>query len=139
MIKTYIPDPTTVESYTRRLFFHICLHSFSRSTAQVKPSDVFIDHSNHSALIQGKDGAYNVSLTQCTCFDFESRQLPCKHIYKLAFELGLLDNLPKLNHKAAKSFKDSIPDEIERFKEYYLNDAISIDKFAKIVAALQSK
>ena len=32
---------------------------------------------------------YLVSLESCTCRDFQSRRLPCKHMYKLAARLGL--------------------------------------------------
>ena len=33
---------------------------------------------------------YTTSLDMCTCPDFENRQLPCKHIFRLAEELGLI-------------------------------------------------
>ena len=32
---------------------------------------------------------YLVSLESCTCRDFELRQVPCKHMYKLASRAGL--------------------------------------------------
>jgi len=34
---------------------------------------------------------YFVSLDKCTCVDFQKRHKPCKHIYRLAFELGIFD------------------------------------------------
>lgn len=34
---------------------------------------------------------YNTSLSQCDCLDFQRRHLPCKHIYRLAMELGLIE------------------------------------------------
>lgn len=34
---------------------------------------------------------YFVSLDKCTCVDFQKRRKPCKHIYRLAFELGIFD------------------------------------------------
>lgn len=33
---------------------------------------------------------YNVSLTTCDCPDFRQHRLPCKHMYKLALELGIV-------------------------------------------------
>lgn len=36
------------------------------------------------------DTVYSVSLTECTCPDFQHRKLPCKHMYKLALELGIV-------------------------------------------------
>lgn len=34
---------------------------------------------------------YEVTLDFCTCGDYKRRQLPCKHIYRLAMELNLID------------------------------------------------
>lgn len=34
---------------------------------------------------------YDTSLSQCTCHDFQERRLPCKHIYRLAVELGVIE------------------------------------------------
>ncbi|MBQ3337721.1 MAG: hypothetical protein IJG80_09995 [Selenomonadaceae bacterium] len=34
---------------------------------------------------------YKVSLDHCTCVDFQRRLKPCKHMYRLAFELGAFD------------------------------------------------
>lgn len=34
---------------------------------------------------------YKTSLTSCTCVDFSYKQTPCKHILKLALEIGALD------------------------------------------------
>lgn len=106
---------------------------------RIKSENVTVDTSTQSAEIVGRDGTYDVTLESCTCYDFESRQLPCKHMYYLAHELGCLDDLPKINRKAAKAFKDNLPTEIERFRELYLSGAISGEKFNKIVNALTSK
>ena len=37
----------------------------------------------------GKIKNYDVSLGECTCMDFMRRRKPCKHIYRLAVELGI--------------------------------------------------
>ncbi len=34
---------------------------------------------------------YDTTLASCTCHDFEDRHLPCKHIYRLAAELGIIE------------------------------------------------
>jgi hypothetical protein len=106
---------------------------------RIKSENVTIDTDIQSAEIVGRDGTYNVTLDSCTCFDFEGRRLPCKHMYYLARELGYLDDLPKTNRKAVKAFKDNLPTEIERYKEFYFDGAISGEKFNKIVNALTSK
>lgn len=46
---------------------------------------------NASADIKGESGSiYHVTLSSCTCPDFTSRKKPCKHMYRLALELGAL-------------------------------------------------
>lgn len=105
---------------------------------RIKSENVDLDEESKTAVVTGRDGMYNVTLDSCTCYDFESRQLPCKHVYRLAHELGLLE-LPKANRKEAKAFKDNVQNDIEHYKQLYLNGAISIEKFNKIVNALLSK
>lgn len=106
---------------------------------RIKPENVTINATTQSAKIVGTDGIYDVTLNSCTCFDFYNRQMPCKHIYRLAYELGYLDDLPTQNRKAVKEFKNSLPAEIEHFKELYFKGAISGEKLNKIVNALTSK
>lgn len=49
---------------------------------------------------------YAVSLNSCTCVDFRKRHKPCKHIYRLAFELGLFDlDAAKINAQLAATPK----------------------------------
>lgn len=98
-------------------------------------SDVQIDIANSKAVISGRsEEPYLVTLDSCTCFDFASRNLPCKHVYRLAFELGFLEDLPTLNKKAAKSF--DFDAEISRFYTAYLSGVISAEKFVKIADAI---
>ncbi len=110
------------------------------STAmKIKESDIEINSEEQTAKINGSDGVYDVTLDSCTCKDFSIRQLPCKHIYRLASELNLVDELPTIDKVAAEEFKATIPDEIARFKTLYENGAISLEKLIKISNALSSK
>ena len=44
-----------------------------------------------SAMILGESGqVYQTSLHSCSCPDFQARHQPCKHMYRLALELGCL-------------------------------------------------
>lgn len=38
-----------------------------------------------------KNVTYKTTLERCTCPDFQHRNLPCKHMYKLAYLLGAID------------------------------------------------
>ena len=55
---------------------------------------------------------YSVTLENCTCVDFSRRQKPCKHMYRLAMDLGLFTADEKnLNKVKSKKF----------FRTYSLN------------------
>lgn len=56
--------------------------SFKQLNTENKSADVL----NHE-----KTKVYHTTLTSCTCPDFAERQLPCKHMYRLAEELGYFD------------------------------------------------
>ena len=57
----------------------------------IRPENIgTIDANTKTAEIYGSDGmAYAVSLSDCECVDYERRCLPCKHMIRLALELGL--------------------------------------------------
>lgn len=66
---------------------------------------------------------YDTTLSSCTCADFQERKLPCKHIYRLAKELGIIDivrrssfDKEKLENIKKSSDIDSEPDQIKRQK-----------------------
>ena len=52
----------------------------------------------------GKIKTYDVSLDGCTCVDFSRRHKPCKHMYRLATELGVFPV------DAPKNFQTPVPD-----------------------------
>lgn len=44
---------------------------------------------------QKNDETYKTTLTRCSCPDFKKRGVPCKHMYYLAMECGILGREPK--------------------------------------------
>ena len=50
---------------------------------------VSVDRAASTAKFGGTDSVHTACLTECSCVDFRTRKLPCKHIYRLASELGL--------------------------------------------------
>lgn len=52
-----------------------------------------INESDNSAVFKGSSSKYLTTLSNCNCRDFILRKLPCKHMYRLAYELHLF-NLP---------------------------------------------
>ena len=66
---------------------------------------------------------YDTTLSSCTCMDFQERKLPCKHIYRLALELGVIDivkrptfDKDKLADIKESSDIDNEPDQLKRQK-----------------------
>lgn len=68
---------------------------------------------------------YKTSLKECTCYDFQGRHLPCKHIYRLAVELGIIEiinrNSIALGKERLEEIKnsgdiDSMPEQLDRQK-----------------------
>lgn len=58
--------------------------------AAVTPQSV--DPISKTGIFSGRQGkAYVTSLESCSCQDFTRRKLPCKHMYRLAMELGLIE------------------------------------------------
>lgn len=51
---------------------------------------VSLDPSTCTGIFKGSSGTHTTSLDHCSCVDFNRRKLPCKHMYRLAMELGLL-------------------------------------------------
>ncbi len=60
------------------------------SAVDYKMTPLSLDRDSQTCQIQGSGKApYNVSLVECTCSDFTRRKKPCKHMYRLAMELGI--------------------------------------------------
>lgn len=75
------------------------------SAKSAKLTPVKIDPTDCYGYFQGAHGRYETWLDSCPCVDFIRSKLPCKHIYRLAIELGILDEtvstdqneIPELN------------------------------------------
>lgn len=50
-----------------------------------------IDKAAGTATFSGSHGIYSTTLEMCKCGDFIRRNKPCKHIYRLAIECGLIN------------------------------------------------
>ena len=101
---------------------------------KLKKKIVSFDSEAQRLVVSGSAAEpYQCDLQSCTCADFAIRHLPCKHIYCLADELGLLDDLPK-SKKGSGSFDPA--SEIERYRALYESGQISADAYVKICAPL---
>lgn len=61
------------------------------SAQQSKTSPLSVDPTTKTGIFYGSGKEpYQTSLASCTCNDFVRRKKPCKHIYRLAMELGII-------------------------------------------------
>ncbi len=66
---------------------------------------------------------YDTSLSACDCYDFQERKMPCKHIYRLAVELGIIEifKRPSFNKEDIEIIKnssdiDTHPAQVKRYE-----------------------
>lgn len=104
------------------------------SGKKLKKKIVALDKEGQRIVIQGSAAEpYQATLQECTCADFAIRQAPCKHMYCLAMELGLLDGLPVYDKRSASYDPDS---ELKRYRSLYESGQISADAYVKVCSAL---
>lgn len=85
-------------------------------------------------LVPSSSGSvYQTTFESCTCFDFASREMPCKHMYRIALDNGLIEDLPAVSKKASKEFAEYTDQYISHFRNIYNQGAISAEKFLKII------
>ena len=106
----------------------------SAQSRKMEREVVDFDEENQTIVMQGSsDEPYTATLNECTCMDFSIRRRPCKHMYYLAFQLGLISDLPIYNKRKSK-FKAK--EEIEKYKDLYLSGQISAEVYVKLGDAL---
>lgn len=75
---------------------------------------------------------YKVSLSSCDCEDFAKSGLPCKHIYKLALELGIIDkdwDISGIPHELRYTIDSLLYSDMESFLKLLLNYPSTGDLF----------
>lgn len=97
-----------------------------KSAQSAKLTPLKIDTTDFHGCFQGSHGRYETSLNYCPCGDFKRSNLPCKHIYRLAIELGLI------NAKA-----DSNPNAIATPQKEQVSLSQTIDIVEKLSADAQ--
>ena len=83
-----------------------------------------VDRAAQTAVFFGSGkNPYQTSLSSCTCSDFTHRKLPCKHIYRLAMELGIID----LPYETGRSKGERITDQISLADSVAVIETLSDD------------
>lgn len=68
-----------------------------QSAKSAKLTPIKIDLEDCFGYFRGTSGNYETWLDTCNCGDFKRFRLPCKHIYRLAIELGILNEIAESN------------------------------------------
>lgn len=122
-----IEDTEYLEAYKR----------LSRAQKINPDAVISIDTSALSAEISGSDGwPYTVTMEVCNCSDFERRQQPCKHMYRLALELGHTFEFPQFDPYAAAAY--DVSGDIERLNQRWRAGQLTFDSFVKCADALNA-
>jgi len=90
------PDTHTTEHANKRI----------TSAKSAKLTPIKIDSEDFFGYFKGSHGRYETWLDSCNCVDFIRFKLPCKHIYRLAIELGVLNEKADTDIKMIPQTKD---------------------------------
>lgn len=98
-----VPTPEKRQSMVQQFLygygknFHCTNEQYYRFQRSMNPEKigrvVSVDQQRMCMRIHGSynpELIYNVYLDHCDCKDFQERKLPCKHIYRLALEIGII-------------------------------------------------
>ena len=103
-------------------------------TSKIKKGIVGFDRNQEWMLIQGSASEpYKITLDGCTCADYAIRGLPCKHMYALAFELGMMTDFP--TYREGRSHED-IQGDIDRYYDFFMQGKIKADDYVKLYKVL---
>lgn len=94
----------------------------------------YIDKANQTIIIKGTSAApYIATADSCTCPDFGKRGLPCKHMYRLAIEMGWMNDLPQYN---AGNNLYNPESEIFRYRNLYKKGLIPGETYVQVCKAI---
>lgn len=104
----------------------------------IKPDRIgHIDTEHKKAQFYGRTGGvYAVSLDGCDCADFQRRRLPCKHMIRLAVELGIDLGFPRFDPYAAAEF--NVEEVIDQLSERWRAGQLTTEALTKCSAALRA-
>ena len=68
------------------------------SAKKAENTPLSVDTNGGCGFFSGNHGRYETHLNGCNCGDFIRRKLPCKHMYRLAIELGVYGDKSTVNN-----------------------------------------
>lgn len=79
-----------------------------KSAEGKKLTPVLVNKEDCFGYFQGDHGRYETFLDSCTCGDFIRAKRPCKHIFRLAMELGLIGGNVQADAKAIPQVRSEL-------------------------------
>ncbi len=123
-----LPDnPKALAAFAKRL----------DSAVSIKPDRIVLLDDGRAEIYGSAADPYSVSLTECSCADFsfgKDRDVPCKHMIRLAIETGKADQIPVFDREASSRYDFS--GEIEHLTELWQSGLISASAFSKCIEAI---
>lgn len=104
-----------------------------KSAKSAKLTPIKIDTTDLYGYFESRNGQYETFLNYCPCGDFRRSKLPCKHIYRLAIELGLMNYKVDSDINAIKHILiklDDTIDIVEKLSENAQHALLDIAKHA---------
>ena len=107
------------------------------SAKLAKTTPASIDKENEIGIFPGSGAsAYETTLNSCTCGDFIHRKLPCKHMYRLAIEIGKLNETvasgtnknDEISLEKAVAELENLNDDAQKMIKNFLNASLSRSK-----------
>lgn len=88
------PDEKIQSEWAALSCDHDSHEQLTRQKRSIRTLPVYVDHNTRHAYFLSSDTnhIYDVRLFYCTCPDHEKRVLPCKHMYRLFYELTVGTN-----------------------------------------------
>jgi hypothetical protein len=108
--------------------------TISKISRAKKVNLIKINKNTNTACVAEKD--YKVSLENCTCYDYEMHQKPCKHMYKLAIDLELMPDFIDLSSIRYKKDITMLINNITNEEANKLLEVLSIFSRQKIMQPL---
>ena len=104
---------------------------------KTKDSDITFDLVNQSSSTQGSaPDPYVTTLESCTCeIFFYKKGLPCKHMIRLAVELGYSFDIPEFDPYAAADY--DIEEDVARLTERWRSGQLTLEALQSCVSALK--
>lgn len=102
----------------------------SATSSKTTPSSV--NRISQSATFAGSGALpYLTTLSSCSCGDFLRRHLPCKHIYRLAIELGAMEGIAQsgINKNILRSIQISLEDAVAELENQTDEAQLEIKRF----------